>query len=445
MAPSPSIWRVGTLSYTTGGLLVLFGFLLLGDIAWSLKERAVPEVFKALLKEFQVGPILWNVLVGGLPALATLVIGPIVGVASDRYRSRLGRRIPFLLATTPFIFLGIAGMAFSLPLAALLGGDGVSTAALVVLALSWVVFEVATVIGNAMFTALIKDTVPDRFMGRFYGLFRGCSLLVGIVFFFGFFGNDILATSTALLMGIGAVYVVGFLALCWRVKEGVYPDPGPAPAFAGPVKIIRNSLDHRFYVVLFLVFALATVAFMPVNNNAFLAKDAFAVDPQAYGQALGITYCISLVLAYPIGWLTDRLHPLRTGFITLTAYGVIMAVGWIAVDDATTFTAVFIAHGVVSGAFFTSTASLLLRLLPSNSFSQRAAAKAAIAGIMTVGSTAALGGVLGLLGGDPQVVFVIGAGLAGLAALGWVVLLREFHRLGGYDAYQAPEGPTRLG
>ena len=43
-------------------LLPLFGYLLLGDLVWSLKERAVQERVKAQLREFSQHPVLLNIL-----------------------------------------------------------------------------------------------------------------------------------------------------------------------------------------------------------------------------------------------------------------------------------------------------------------------------------------------------------------------------------------------
>ncbi|MFA4943950.1 MAG: hypothetical protein WC789_04535 [Lentisphaeria bacterium] len=47
----PPRWSVGTLSYTRGGLLALFGWLLWGDFAWSMKERAIGPVGQLLRKK----------------------------------------------------------------------------------------------------------------------------------------------------------------------------------------------------------------------------------------------------------------------------------------------------------------------------------------------------------------------------------------------------------
>lgn len=37
----PKIWKQGTLTYTTFGLIALFFWLLWGDFTWAMKDRAV--------------------------------------------------------------------------------------------------------------------------------------------------------------------------------------------------------------------------------------------------------------------------------------------------------------------------------------------------------------------------------------------------------------------
>ena len=46
-------WHVGTLTYTAGGLAVLFGWLLWGDFAWQLRERSVAPVVQIMLRKFE--------------------------------------------------------------------------------------------------------------------------------------------------------------------------------------------------------------------------------------------------------------------------------------------------------------------------------------------------------------------------------------------------------
>ena len=45
-APQRKLWRVGTLTYAFGGLVILFSWLLWGDFAWSMRDRAVAPSFR---------------------------------------------------------------------------------------------------------------------------------------------------------------------------------------------------------------------------------------------------------------------------------------------------------------------------------------------------------------------------------------------------------------
>jgi maltose/moltooligosaccharide transporter len=310
--------------------------------------------------------LLLGALVGALPAFITMTIGPVVGAWSDRTRTRWGRRIPFLLGTAPFIGAGMAGLAFCDEVGAWLnhaaGGEAsdLKLAIIVTLGVCWTLFEVATIIGNALFTALINDTVPKVMIGRFFGIFRIFSLAVGAYFYFFVFTNDIMKIHQEVLIAIGAVYVVGFGVLCAFVKEGEYP-PAPPRSTEGVVtnvgRYFHRCFANRFYLLLFAVFGLASTAIYVFNVNAFPAKDQFGLDKTGYGQALAVTYIISMTLAFPIGWLTDRFTPVLLGLITVALYTLVMVGAYFGINDPLTFQFYFVAHGVLSGAFYTCTAA----------------------------------------------------------------------------------------
>lgn len=447
LADKPGAWRAGTLVYTTGGLAVLFAMLLLGDFAWSLKERGVGDVFKALLREHSQNTLLLGALTGALPALITMIVGPVVGSWSDRYRGRWGRRIPFLAVTAPIIGLGMAGLAYSEPLGDWLnrscGGEAASRnlAILMVMSVAWSIFEVATIIANSIFIALINDTVPRRVIGRFFGLFRIFSLAVGAGFYYFFFDNGLMAVFQQILLTIAAVYVVGFAILCLGVKEGDYPPPPArsASTLGGIGVFLRRCFTNRFYLLLFLTFGVAMTSFLPININSFNAKDQFGVDKTGYGHALAITYIISLCLAFPLGWLADRFHPLRIGFIALVLYAASMVVGWFMISTPLSFKVFFVIHGVVSGTFFTSTAALLLMMLPRSRFTEYAAGFGALAALMTMAVSLAMGQAIEIAGKDFRIMFIAGGLLATLALVGWVFLWRDFAALGGVAGYKPPE------
>ncbi len=104
--PAPRrTWSVGTLTYTSAGLVVLFCWLLAGDYAWSMKERAVNPMAQVMLRSFTAPDWLVGLLVGSVPAAIGMILSPVISVRSDRHRGKWGRRIPFLLIPTPIVAL----------------------------------------------------------------------------------------------------------------------------------------------------------------------------------------------------------------------------------------------------------------------------------------------------------------------------------------------------
>src|SRR2546423_1950767 len=151
----PKLWRAGTLAYTRRGLVALFLVLLGGDFFWQLRERAISPTIPLLLREFGASDR-WVPLLQGMvaPALAML-LAPIISYRSDRYRSRLGRRIPFLLVATPPAFVGMTGLALSPIIGkwahAALGGSspGMTPCVLGAFAVSWLIFDLAVIMTSS--------------------------------------------------------------------------------------------------------------------------------------------------------------------------------------------------------------------------------------------------------------------------------------------------------
>ena len=121
-APGKKLWRVGTLSYTAGGLLMLCLCLLGGDFPWALKDRAVAPSATLLIRQIGVSELVYGLVIIGFPNFTNLFLSPAICYISDRHRGRWGRRIPFLMFTTPFIVLGLYLLGFSRMLGSRLHG-----------------------------------------------------------------------------------------------------------------------------------------------------------------------------------------------------------------------------------------------------------------------------------------------------------------------------------
>ncbi len=444
-------WRAGTLSYTTAGLVILFFWLLWGDFAWAMKDRAIPPIVQILLKKFGASDMVAALLFGSLPPAMGMILGPIIGYKSDRHRGRWGRRIPFLLISTPIAVLGIVGLAFSpvmgIHLDKWLGPHswGPDACTLIILGLCWMLFEVGTVTANSVYSALINDVVPQSLLGRFYGLFRALSLIAGIIFSFGMERKEEQAYMW-IFLGMGALYGIGFTIMCLKVKEGQYPPRPPMDAgrnirgfFRTAKNYFQECFGNKYYWWFFGATTIAGMASGPVNLYSIFFATSIHMDMSRYWACLKWTWCISLILAYPLGWLADKFHPLRMGIGILVLYALVMLWGGIFVRDADTFAIALVAHGVVAGIWATSVASVGQRLLPKAEFAQFASAGGIVANISWMLLAPVTGLFLDHVHHDYRYTFFIGFGLAMIGLVGWLVLHGKFMALGGPSHYVAPE------
>ena len=445
---TPKTWKVGTLTYTTGGLVVLFLWLLWGDFAWSMKDRVIPPVVQLVLKKFAISDFLSGVLMGALPPFLGLVLGPIISCWSDRYRSKWGRRIPFLLLPTPLIVLSIVALAFSPQVGGWLHHlSGCSEAAknsfiIGVFAFFWICFDVSTLVANSVFGGLVNDVVPRQVIGRFYGLFRAISLMAGIIFNYTLMGSAN-ENFGIIFLGVGALYGFGVTAMCFKVKEGSYPEPDQMESGQHPLLAVRNYFRECFtspyYLGLFLLGAFQGMGSGSVNLFSIYAAGSFGLSMTGYGYCLAITYVCSLLLAYPLGALVDRSHPLPLAIITMVLYTAAMGWSYFGVTGKFSFEVALIVHGVLAGTYGTVTSGMAALLFPRAKFSQYCSA----GGIIGCFAGMALGPMLGLFldfsGHNYRYTFAAGAIFTALAIVIAIPVYLKFLALGGSKNYVAPE------
>jgi MFS family permease len=444
------VWTVGTLTYSAGGLIVLFCWLLGGDFAWSMKERAGPPILQIALRQYGASDTTVGWLVGSLPAAMMILLGPAISYRSDRHRGPQGRRIPYLRALAPFVVLGFAGLALSprigIALDARLGSHpgSLNRITLVLLGSCWTLFEFASVITNTLFVGLVKDVVPTQLLGRFYGAFRALSLLAGIVFGFYLLG----AAEThflALGLAIAALFGAGFGVMCLKVREGAYPAPAePAGGRSRPIPgavgdYCRECFGRPYYLWFYSAVALAAMAFVPVNLFSLFFAQRVELPLSAYGKCIALTYVISLAAAYPIGWLSDRFHPLTVGRWAIATYAVVALLGGWFATTASRFSVALVAHGVASGVWMTAAAAMFPRLLPHRNFAQFYSAAWIAISVGTLIAAPAVGFILDRSGHTYRYTFIASGILAVIAMTALQRLYRRFLALGGPAHYVAPE------
>lgn len=469
-------WHFGTLSYTMRALVLLFVLLLMGDFAWSMRDRSVGEMSKWYLNSLKVPAFWFGILFSTFPAFIGLILGPIISVRSDRHRGKRGRRVPFLLVTTPIAAFGMLGLgftpvmvnalhdtllshgAFGSMLQSLLTGSAFGENILHVLAnpkymavaffgLFWTCFEFATIAGQSVFGGLINDVVPRPFLGRFYGFFRAVSLIDGIIFNYWLMGM-VPTYFTIIMVSIGVFYGVAFMWVCFRVKEGQYPPPEPREAhpitgkaggWGTAVKsYFKESFSNPYYIAVFIMMMTAGLSFGPVNIFSIPYARSLNIDMKVYGHYIALTYVISLTLSFFLGWLADKFHPLRMAIFTLVGYFVVTTWGSFYARTPDTFLLALVLHGVLSGCYFTGAATLGQRLFPHSKFAQFGSAAGILSafGGMILGP--AVGQVIDVSGKVYRLTFSIAAGITITALIAAIFVYWRFMKLGGDEHYVAP-------
>lgn len=444
-------WRNGTLVYTAGGLAVLFLWLMWGDFAYSMKDRATGTVAALMLKKFDVSDFLLGIIMISFPNFTNIFLCPIVSYRSDRHRGRFGRRIPYLLLTTPFIVIGLAGLGFTPLLARLIrqavGAEHISynLTALLVFCFFWIILDFGTTLAGAIFNALATDVVPTEFLGRFFAMFRAVSL--GCAFLFNYFVMGYAEThALVIFLGLAALYGIGLFSICLKVREGEYPPPeeetsGP-PTVKGAVRTyFRECFSLPYYRWVIMASVVSGFSVVPFNIYGIFYAKSLNMDMDFYGKVSSLICLVSFVLSFFLGWFSDRFHPIRTGMVSMALQTVILFIGGRIATTESVFAWLFLVQGISIMSYNTLMASYAPRLFPREYFAQFNSAMMLINALASVIGAPLVGKFLDLTGNHYPHLFTIG-GVIGLCGLGcFVMVYRGYQRYGGDSGYIAP-APT---
>jgi MFS family permease len=445
-------WHAGTLSYTTGGLFLLFFWLLGGDFGIQIKERTVLPTLQLLVRQFKASDFLTGLLLLSLPQAIAIVANPVFGYLSDRYRSRWGRRIPFLIILTPVAVVAMIGLAFAPALGLSLHhalGDwspGQNTLSIVVLAIFWSVFEFSSIICMALLVALVTDVVPKEIVGRFFALFRVVGLGAGMLFNYYLFGKA-QEHYFPIFLSIAAVYAITFTLMCLKVKEDKnLPPPPPIPDARGLINTflqaahsyLRECFANPYYRWVFLASALGFTAMAPLNLYTIYYAQSLDMDMATLGKYGTVLLFIGLVQAYPIGWLVDKFHSLRVTIVATGLFVVVALTSFFTVRSASDFGIAYIACGIMAAFWVTAWWPLGTMLFPKEKFGAFNSVQLVANAIGQVLVGPICGWTLDLMGHDYRYIYLWVAGLAILALPAYLIVYRKFLTFGGLKAYVPP-------
>ncbi len=434
---------------------MLFFWLLWGDFAFSLKERSIPTSMQLLLKQYKASDLVAGFLIGSLPQVISIFLSPIISYRSDRHRGRWGRRVPYLFIPTPIAFLSMIGLAFSPAIGRLIHsllGDhspGLNLSIILCFGVFWTVFEFCSITCNSVLSGLINDVVPRELLGRFFALFRIFSLLAGMAFSYFLLGG-VEEHYVVIFLAIGALYFVAFTLMCFRVKEGSYPPVPLPPAtadtsgrwlrFAAAVTAyIRECFTRPYYLWFFLSIALAAIAFQPINLFYVYFAQSVDMSMSTLGKYFAAQLFLSLLQAYPLGWLADKFHPLRVTIAALSLYAFFTLLAFFLIRGPVMLGVAQVLCGTIAGCWNTATAPLAPRLLPKMNYATFASAMGIVVSIGIMTSSTVSGRLLDLMNHDYRYVYLWACEFTLLALLATLAVYRRFMALGGPLNYSAPE------
>jgi MFS family permease len=302
---------------------MLFFWLLWGDVCFTLMETVVPSILPLKLENLGASNTVIGLLMNTIPMTINCFTNPIISFKSDRFRSRWGRRIPFIVVTMPVLLLFLWGVGVGDDLgwwlrehvAVLSRHFSPNTVALAAVGVMMTLFSFANMFVASVFWYLFNDVVPEHLLARFMSWFRTVS--VGATFLYDTFIFQFAKDYAAqIFLGAGVLYFVGFGAMCLKVKEGEYP---PAPKYegggVGPIAAIKtyakecHSRVHYLYMFLIALGTGGTIAATVAYMNLYYLSTGLDTKQTGYVRGAGD---VALLLMYLVaGWLADRVHPIR--------------------------------------------------------------------------------------------------------------------------------------
>jgi len=461
-------YKVGTLSYTKTGLITLFLYLLWGDFCFTLMEIVVPSVMPIKFNAMGTPNWVLGLIITTIPNLMNTVINPFISFRSDRHRSKWGRRIPFLAGATPFLVVFLILMGYSEPISvwirqSLLGGQSTDLAVfVVVIGVFMVCFQFFNLFITSVYYYLFNDVVPHAFLARFMALFRMVGTFAGASYNFFIFKYANTHMEEIFLFS-ALLYLVAFVMMCWKVKEGEYPPP-PANVDqqTGLVSNMKTyaveCFTHRFYWLFFLANTCFAMTWVSGAYGVLVGTRIVGVDLDTIGKIGGVCGIISLILLYPAGIISDRFHPLRVLLISTVlqiCMGPLSIAFLFSRHLLTDQVALWIYVGLslaslpIGTLHAASELPMFMKLLPKERYGQFCSANALIRSIGLMVGGLACGMFLDAtkrFGTDPDQCYrfvpIWNVCWVGASGIFYLMLYREWKKLGGLHNYRAPGSDT---
>ena len=273
------------------------------SVIWGIYNAFVPVYLE---EKFHLSPV-WIGFFLTLDNVAALFIQPPVGTWSDRLRTPIGRRMPFILVGAP-----ISALAFGIiPVAAVLPLFVACTSTLMLSMSLW----------RTPVVALMPDITPSKYRSQANGII---TLMGGLGAIFAYIGGGQLVKineAYPFWLGSALVLVAAALLLTFIREPKIVEEPKAQPDL---IQSVRLLFAEREKSALFFLLALFcwTVGYTAIEAFWTLyAKNHLGYSKGDAALLLGQHAIIIVIFAIPCGYLAGFLkrRTLITGGLWLTA------------------------------------------------------------------------------------------------------------------------------
>jgi len=267
-----------------------FGFFGV-SVIWGTYNAFVPLF---LASRFDLAPV-WIGFFMTLDNIAALLIQPPVGAWSDRLRTPIGRRMPFILIGAPVgaLAFGLIPLAMALPL---------FVACTTTLILSMAFWRTPVV-------ALMPDITPSKYRSQANGIINFMGGVGAIISFLGGAALYEMNIAFPFWLGSGLVILAALLVFIFIKEPKVYQAEAEAPR-PGMIKSLRMILADPERSALRILLA---IFFWFVSYNAIEAFfTLYAVNHLGVSEAdgarlLGQLSLLFVIFALPAGYIGARI------------------------------------------------------------------------------------------------------------------------------------------
>lgn len=269
---------------------------------WQMYDNVIPLILK---NTFHLGET-WTGVVMAMDNVLALMLLPLFGMLSDKLRTPLGRRTPFILVGT---VLAVVCMIL-LPVT-----DNAGSLTGFFIALGAVLLSMGFYRSPAV--ALMPDLTPKPLRSKANAVINLMGALGGI---FTLVMISVLVPKTGrpdympLFLSVAAVMVVAVVALLLTIRENrmareaaeAWPEPEEEPVKTGEKKKLPRPVLRSLLFLLACVFLWFTAYNAVTTAFSRYAEEVWGMQGGGFASCLMVATGVAVVSYLPIGFLSSR-------------------------------------------------------------------------------------------------------------------------------------------